>query len=260
MKKQAFFALLPLSLLAAGFWEKKPYTDWTDKEVARIFTNSPWAKDAAMTMEGGRGGGGMGGGRGGRGGGMGGPGGGMGSAGGGLGGGEGAEGGGGMGGGRGGRGGGMGGGMEGGGGPPQMMARVRWQTALPIKQALVRMRFGTEAATSAQAKELLAREETHYLIALDNLPSMMARLDPSRMQQGLKTTTTLQVKGKDPLRAEDIQIGKTEKSIIIYFLFPKTSPITLEDKEVEFHTKIGPMEVKLRFKLHDMLYAGKLEL
>jgi hypothetical protein len=254
MKKQVFFVLLPLSLFAAGFWETKPYTDWTGKEVARIFTNSPWAKDVAITMEGGRGGGGgMGGGRGGRGGGMGGPGGGMG-------GGEGMEGGGGMGGGRGGRGGGMGGGMEGGGGPPQMTARVRWQSALPVKQALVRMRFGSEAATSAQAKELLAREETHYLIALDNLPSMMARFDPSRMQQGLKTTTTLQVKGKDPLHAEDIQIGKTEKSIIIYFLFPKTSPITLEDKEVEFHTKIGPMEVRRKFKLHDMLYAGKLEL
>jgi hypothetical protein len=37
-------------------------------------------------------------------------------------------------------------------------------------------------------------------------------------------------------------------------------PITTEDKQVTFVTKVGPLEVKCKFTLHDMLYHGNLEL
>jgi hypothetical protein len=46
----------------------------------------------------------------------------------------------------------------------------------------------------------------------------------------------------------------------VYFLFPRSEAITLEDKEVEFETKLGPMEIKRKFKLQDMVFGGKLEL
>ena len=73
------------ALLVAGvtfgedFWIKKDYTQWSDEEVKKIMTNSPWAKDVLVSAPagalggGGRrgygGGGGGGGGRGGYGGG-----------------------------------------------------------------------------------------------------------------------------------------------------------------------------------------------
>jgi len=73
-------------LLAGEFWQDKQPSDWTEKEIQRLVTKSPWAKEAILTMGGGhmgqmdKGGGGIGGGgRGmggmGGGGGMGGPGG-----------------------------------------------------------------------------------------------------------------------------------------------------------------------------------------
>src|SRR5512139_73837 len=43
------FAFLPIFLLSASvvvgadFWEKKVYTEWTDKECAMMLTDSPWA-------------------------------------------------------------------------------------------------------------------------------------------------------------------------------------------------------------------------
>ena len=44
------------------------------------------------------------------------------------------------------------------------------------------------------------------------------------------------------------------------FRFPKTDPISLDDKEVEFTTKIGTMTIRRKFKLSDMKVRGQLEL
>ena len=76
----------------------------------------------------------------------------------------------------------------------------------------------------------------------------------------LARSTSLNRKGKEPLKPEDIKIANAEKTMTVYFLFPRTEAITLEDKEVEFATKLGPLEVKRKFKLQDMVFGGKLEL
>lgn len=135
---------------AEDFWKTKPYAEWTEKEIKKILTNSPWAKDVTTSFggpaAGGAGGGGGRGGGGRRGGG----------GGGGMGGGGGSEDA------SGGEGGAAGGGGMGGGGgaAPTLTAKVRFQTALPVKQALLKMKFGSEVATSAQAQELLERNLT----------------------------------------------------------------------------------------------------
>lgn len=246
--------LLPITLLLAAlpalaedFWKAKPYTEWSEKEIKKLLTNSPWAKDVAASMQGGMGGGGMGGGRGGR----------------------------------GGRGGGgapstpdasvssMGGGGEasvGGGGtmggapgsPPQITGKVRFQNAPPVKQAIVRMRFGQETATSTQAQQILAAADPVYLVVLEGLPQRMAQAGGARLQQALLKATVLKHGEKDPIAPVQVQIGAIEKVLAIYFAFPKTDAIVLEDKDVEFVSKIGGMEFKKKFKLADMVVDGKL--
>ena len=34
---------------AAGVWDTKPFTQWTDKELEKVLTDSPWAGKAALT-------------------------------------------------------------------------------------------------------------------------------------------------------------------------------------------------------------------
>ena len=245
---------------AADFWEKKPAEEWNEKETAKLIENSPWAKVVAGVMNTPMGGarpmgGGGGGGR--RGGGGGGAGGGfqdasMGSS-------VGA-GGGGM------RGGDMGpgGGGPGGGGPPaapQINATVRWQSAKPVKEAVLKMRFGAELKTSKEAQEVLAREESAYVIVLDKLPERMERMfGNERTRAMLIANTGILRKDKETLRAADVQMFKREKFVGLVFAFPKGDPIVAEDKEVEFATKMGPLEFKKKFKLAEMMYGGKLEL
>jgi hypothetical protein len=42
--------------------------------------------------------------------------------------------------------------------------------------------------------------------------------------------------------------------------FSRVLPLTLEDKQVTFLTKVGPLEVKCKFTLRDMMNRGSLEL
>lgn len=217
------------SLLAADFWQAKLFTDWSDKEVLKVGENSPWAKQVSIAM------GGEGGGRGEEGGS-----------------------------GKGSRKGGGGGnntladdiGPGGGGG---ITLTVRWQSALPVKQALVRMKYGKEAGTSAEAKQILDAQEPDYVIVVAGLNRGLVRGDADEVKKTLMNATQLVIKGKEPIKPKDFRlIGQGRMDAI--FAFPKTNPITESDKDVEFQCKIGSINLKQKFQLKDMLFNGKLEL
>ncbi len=46
----------------------------------------------------------------------------------------------------------------------------------------------------------------------------------------------------------------------VFFAFPKSLDLKVEDMEMEFETNIGGLAVKHKFKLKDMVYEGKLEI
>ena len=238
------------TLYAADFWENKEFTGWSDKEVQKMVNNSPWARRLDISMGSGtrmRGAGGRRGGAGGMSGGTmsaetsgaGGGAGGMSSAG-------------------GRRSGGGSGSMY--GDVPTMRLYLRWVSALPVRQAIARLKYGEEAGSSPEAAEMLEREETNYVISVASLP---ARMVGGNVEQ-LKSRVALNIKGKDPIAPDDIIGRRREEGAVLYFFFPKgqngSHVITAADKEVEFVLKLRNMEVKRKFKLKDMVYNGKLEL
>ncbi|HWE48567.1 MAG TPA: hypothetical protein VG273_02185 [Bryobacteraceae bacterium] len=253
MKKTVLATLIvsfgALSAQAADFWLSKPPAEWSDKDVQKIMTNSPWAKPFSVPVPSGASrsaAGGRGGGRGGgsidvekpgmipanatdgAGGGRGGP-----------------------------RGG-------GGGEAAPAVASVdvvaRWQSALPLKQALMRVKFGAEAGTSAQAKQFLDQVETSYVLILSGLRGPLMRANPETLKAALMSETFLAVKGKEGLKPADAQISADAKSWEIVLFFPRSNPYTLEDKEVELSTKLANQPLKYKFRLKDMVINGKLEL
>jgi hypothetical protein len=156
-------------------------------------------------------------------------------------------------------GGGRGGGMGGGGGMPSRSVTVRWVSALPVKEALLKSKYGAEAG-SADAKKMLEQPERQYVIAVIGLPAQFARANAERIQEQLKAATAIERKGKDPIAPEKIEVFPQNNQAGFMFRFPKTDPISLDDKEIEFTTKIGPMTIKRKFKLADMKVKGQLEL
>lgn len=50
------------------------------------------------------------------------------------------------------------------------------------------------------------------------------------------------------------------QSFDVFFAFPKSLDLKVEDQEIEFETNISGLQLKRKFKLKDMVYEGKLEL
>jgi hypothetical protein len=229
-KFAAAFFIFAFCIAAADFWQAKPYTEWTDKDLQKMITNSPWAKSfSPPAPAGGPGDSGAstplseGGGRG------------------------------------------RGGGVPFGGPAaadsstaPTIYAR--WQSALPVKQAFVRLKYGAEAATSPDAKQLLDRPETNYEIVVSGPLKSMLRGDTDTLKLSLMESSSLTSKGKGPVKPSDVQIALSRDSNDMVLHFPRTTPFTADDKEVEFETKFGDLVLRYKFKVKDMVFNGKLEM
>src|SRR5262245_24610362 len=130
--------------LAEDFWVAKEYMQWTDEEVKKLMTNSPWAKDVTISapmaamgrsqrtspdlststaVETG---------------------------------------------GTGGRRGVSGGGAVPGGGSSEALItlNISWRSALPLKKALVRSRLGSGASVPAEAAKLISDEDENYVVVV----------------------------------------------------------------------------------------------
>ena len=144
---------------------------------------------------------------------------------------------------------------------PSLTFIVRWQSALPVKIATVRQRLGDEADSSESAKKFLATEEKEYVIAVVGVQPAPEDAQPTpEMIEKLKESTTLSWKGQtEALHPASVLLPRRNSAALIY-KFPKDHPIDLECKEVEFATRRGPLEIKKRFRLKDMVYQGQLSL
>ena len=74
------------------------------------------------------------------------------------------------------------------------------------------------------------------------------------------STTQLVSKGRVLLSPDDIKFNMRNGENQVLFSFPKTTPISLDDKEVSFHATINRMKVENKFNLKKMTRNKKLEL
>ncbi|HLJ15735.1 MAG TPA: hypothetical protein VKV15_14650 [Bryobacteraceae bacterium] len=250
-----------VALYAADVWKTKDPSIWTSEDIQKVLTDSPWAKTVNVKMEASGQGGGMG--RGGGGG----------------------WGGGGMGmpriGGMGMPGGGMGGGRRGGRMPQQSVtATIRWDSATPIKEALLKSKPASEQkASSEDAAKTSDPSLKNYVITVIGLrtgmrqysrgtsdtgagsdDSRQRKRDPEAVREELMESTRLTPKGKRAILPNDVKIDTEESSREIHFFFPREAAIDRDDKEVTFETQLGRMKLEKKFTLKDMVFQGKLAL
>jgi hypothetical protein len=126
----------PTGVFAAEFWDVKPFAQWSDKDVQRMLTDSPWSHRVSVVMPrspresgdinaGGRGGGGDDSGR--------------------------------------------------GGFPipaPQLRLDVQWRSAQTMRQATALRQFGAVEKIPADVRETLERDDAVYVVIVTGLPMM----------------------------------------------------------------------------------------
>ena len=229
---------LPISLVCAEeFWQKEVYKDWSKQEVEKILTDSPWARTvelqtASMSQHAGV-----------------------------L--------------------------REAGGAPrahsgdvtrtgggravyagdisskdlqatPRAKIRLRWLSALPVRQAIARKMFGDEVAASARAAKMILAEQKQYVLGVTGVPESQVGADFER----LKKSVTMKVKGKR--RLAPIHVERVSGEEEIYVFFPKAEhggpDLSVDDGFVEVELKLKTGRIRSRFDLGDMQYYGKLQI
>lgn len=258
MTRRAFLGLLGASPLAAGgFWERKIFPKWSERDVERMLTDSPWARtvgveiklrprngsplasafsDVGLPRGTGwpRPGIGLPGG-------LGWP----------------------------------GGGSQvptsrpapgQGGGAPPMVTRgeayltIRWSSALPIRQAMLLDTHGSLREAPADEVEALRSVPKEFVVEVFGIPGQVIQTDRRRMEELLVETSQLTLPGRRPISATEAHAPIHGQYRFLTLRFPKDEPITVDNKEVEFFASAGPFEIKEKFKLKEMVYGGRLEL
>ena len=149
--------------------------------------------------------------------------------------------------------------VGGGPGPPSINVTVRWASALPVKQAIVRSRYLGDFQESGKDEQLLNVKDEQYVVLLSGLPGRMAR-SLQRNTDRIKQATVLHRRKKDPIAAASVEVLPRDQFLEIFLIFPRTEAIALEDKTVELRTQVGPFKIKRKFKLKKMVFNDKLEL
>lgn len=236
-RRSALAALLacaakgPAGVAASGdFWNAKRPADWSAQEVRRLRTNSPWAREGVAQLASEN-----------------------------MGGAEGQR----------GRkgdrvpyGGPNGTGLAGVpsatepvDGRPKIKVLIRWESAEPILAA-------APGQASADAAKFYVVSVAGFLAADASAghgptPASVEARDP-RLEQVMRVTFLL-CGGRDPIAATDIHMSSFDG--VVSFYFPREgAAITAADKEVVFVSKLGPLELRVKFPLKPMLYRGRLAL
>jgi hypothetical protein len=211
---------------ADDFWDEKSFLEWDNKELRKMMTDSPWAKKAQVKVS------------------------------------------------RGGDfaiaptsgsvssrnmtdpGSGGGGSFGRGGGTPRIDLFVMWQSAQPLKKAIVKSQVGNSNDVSAEQQQYLDREEEHYVVVLGSVPPDFARAFENL--EGIEEKISLDRKGKEKIFIQEIRVQTMAGEV--HFLFPRTEAITVEDKDIELNVDMDGLRFKKKFSLKDMVVDGKLEI
>jgi hypothetical protein len=134
------------------------------------------------------------------------------------------------------------------GGPNNWKTIVRWESALPVREAL--------------KVKLKPEDADNYVIALiGSIPGVgipSEEDDPAERKQKLET---LQDSTRIERRDEPLALVRAASGLAgTLFYFSRVFAIKPEDKQVTFVTKMGPLEIKCKFSLKEMMYRGNLEL
>ena len=238
MRKRSIGTLLIILLMAVGvgiggkFWEKKPYNEWTEKEVQKLLFDSPWVKrwryspprtdvippsreipvetgepDRRTPIE------------------------------------------------------------KPTPTPEERFTReqtyyISWVSALPMKQAMVRYaQLQRQPLDVIQVERFLNAPDSFIRI---NVTTNNPELLLSTLKEKILKETYLETKTKKRLPLLDYLPPTRENRRVALFIFPREEDgkplLTLEDKEVTFHTRLDNLTLKCKFKLKDMVVNGKLEI
>lgn len=159
---------------------------------------------------------------------------------------------------------------------PTLQVVIRWDSALPVREAILKLpatdRVEGDAYTPAQiAKDYIitvtglvpagryanaSKLATHS--SSDENDSGYTAQNPEPLLEGVMGASRLTPRDQQGIRPEDVKLDAATGMLHVFF--PRTAEIRASSKEVTFSTQFGSMRVSRKFRLKEMMYQGRLEL
>ncbi len=128
---------------------------------------------------------------------------------------------------------------------------LRWESASAVRQAELKL-------DDADVPEWVG---DYFVVAIYGVPVEAGRLDEPGQAGDLKRLGFLKPEGMKDLKAAKVEIVPSGGGLAtVVYLFPRTRPITGEEKRVEFAAQVGRIYVAQFFYPHEMQFQGKLDL
>jgi hypothetical protein len=137
---------------------------------------------------------------------------------------------------------------------------VRWESALPIRQAQDKSAATANAYVISvtgliPVNRYRAAGTTETTSASDD--SFDAR-NPEELLEAFMSYSKIMVKGARDLKPENAKLDPATGTVRIFF--SRERPIDTSEKEALFITRFGGLSVKVKFRISSMKYHGAIEL
>ncbi len=166
---------------------------------------------------------------------------------------------------------------------PTVPITVRWESALPIREAL-KLSASADASPveSSVAAKPLAPADSDYIVTVIGLiqggkyramgktaDTSVSSSDgesrknpdaanPEEVLEAFMQFSRLRTSGMSEIRPQNVKLDPATGAVHIFF--PRTRPLSLRQKDVVFVTHFGSLNVQAKFHLSAMKYRGQLEL
>jgi len=233
-------ALVGAPALSAAFWDDKQFEDWSEEEILKLLTDSPWARSMTMRLklnqsdsvdpwegipvpgtessqQGLP------------------PGHGMGSPVGGI-------------------------GAPKPRLPSEAAITVLWASALPVKQAIALSKLTAEQTLTDQARREIERSESDYVVGVYGIPAVVAHSGANLIESDIYRTARLRTARDLIMPPHSVYCPIEGAKIVITMRFSRDKPLTAQDRWVECSGSSELFQFRARFNLRQMMFEDELAL
>lgn len=144
--------------------------------------------------------------------------------------------------------------------PIEANVLVRWASALPVRQAAALYKQRDSKLPEARINELVGVPQSDYILELRGIPSEIAHSGAESIELIARESCRLRTAAGRVIKPSSARVNIQGATLTVYVHFPRSEPISPNDREVEFAGDFQVFQVKQRFRLSAMTYLDRLEL
>lgn len=137
---------------------------------------------------------------------------------------------------------------------------VRWASALPVRQAKALFKYRNEKTGTENPSDLISAPEPGYVVEIYGAPAEVAHNGTESVEAVAYASAYLRTAKGRTIRPNRVDAKLSALSVTIFVHFPRTEPIQTSDNEVEFFVDMQIFSVREKFKVDQMKYLGHLEM